>query len=128
MGALLNWMRRDRAERSLDAGIYGVVAWYVGQRTTEIGVRLAMGASRRQGVAEVLRQTLGPVAFGLVAGVGAAAALARSVQGLLFEVSPLEPALLGASTAALAVVALAASALPARRASLVSPAEAMRGA
>jgi putative ABC transport system permease protein len=109
-------------------GIYGVVAWYVGQRTTEIGVRLAMGASRRQVVAEVLRQTLGPVVLGLVAGVGAAAALARSVQGLLFEVSPLEPALLGASTAALAVVALAASALPARRASRVSPAEAMRGA
>ena len=109
-------------------GIYGVVAWYVGQRTTEIGVRLAMGASRWQVMAEVLRQTLRPVALGLAAGVAVAAALAQSVQGLLFEVSPLEPALLGASTATLAVVALAASALPAHRASRVSPAEAMRGA
>jgi predicted permease len=109
-------------------GIYGVVAWYVGQRTTEIGVRMAMGASRRQVVIEVLRQTLGPVALGLVAGVAVAAGLAQWVQGLLFEVSPLDPALLGASGATLALVSLAAAALPARRASRVSPAEAMRGA
>jgi putative ABC transport system permease protein len=109
-------------------GIYGVVAWYVGQRRTEIGVRMAMGASRWQVIAEVIRQTLRPVVLGLVAGVAVAALLAQSVQGLLFEVSLLEPVLLAASTATLALVALAASALPAERASRVSPAQAMRGA
>jgi len=109
-------------------GIYGVVAWYVGQRTTEIGVRMAMGASRARVVRGVLGQTLGPVALGLAIGVVVAASLARSVQGLLFQVSPLEPALVAASTATLAIIALIASAVPARRASRVSPAEAMRSA
>jgi putative ABC transport system permease protein len=107
-------------------GIYGVVGYFVGQRTAEIGVRVALGAHRREIVGMVLRQSLGPVGFGLAAGLVVSAALARYVQSLLFEVSALDPLMLSGAAIGLALVAAVACALPARRASRISPVTALR--
>jgi putative ABC transport system permease protein len=75
----------------------------------------------------VMRQSLGPVAAGLIIGLVAAAALARFVQALLFDVSALDPVMLTGAAAALAVVATAASVIPARRAAHIDPVIALRG-
>ena len=108
-------------------GIYGVVASFVGQRTAEIGVRMALGASRSQVVATVLGQSLVPVGAGLLIGVAAAAGLGRFIEGLLFEVSPLDPLMLAGSVLSLALVAGVACAIPAGRASRIDPVTALRG-
>jgi putative ABC transport system permease protein len=108
-------------------GIYGVVASYVGQRTPELGVRMALGASRAQVIGIVLRHSLMPVASGLALGLVAAITLGRFVEGLLFEVSPLDPLGLGAGVAVLAIVATIACAVPAGRAARIDPVTALRG-
>ena len=108
-------------------GIYGVVASFVGQRQSEIGVRMALGASRAQVVRIVLGQSLAPVATGLVAGVIAAIVLGRYVESLLFEVSPLDPVMLAGAVAGLALIAGAACAVPAGRAARIDPVAALRG-
>jgi predicted permease len=108
-------------------GIYGVVASFVGQRTSEIGVRMALGATRRQVIASVLGQSLAPVGAGLVVGLVGAIALGRFVEELLFEVSPLDPWLLAAGVVSLALVAGAACAFPAGRAARIDPVTALRG-
>jgi len=107
-------------------GLYGVISYALGQRTREIGVRIALGASR----ADILRLVLGSAAFTVIAGLagGLAATLAttRLLRALLFEVSPYDPATLALAVAALAAVALAAHWLPARRASKIDPMAALR--
>jgi predicted permease len=108
-------------------GIYGVVASFVGQRTPEIGVRMALGAGRRQVVGAVLRQNLTPIVAGLVTGLFAAIALGRFVEGLLFEMSALDPALLTAGVCVLALVSGCACAIPALRAARIDPVTALRG-
>jgi putative ABC transport system permease protein len=107
-------------------GIYGVVGYFVGQRTAEIGVRVALGAHRREIVGMVLRQSFAPVAVGLGIGLLVSVALARFVQSLLFEVSPFDPLMLCGAAAGLAAVAALACALPARRASRINPVTALR--
>ncbi len=108
-------------------GIYGVVASFVGQRTSEIGVRMALGATRAQVISIVVAQSITPVGFGLVAGLAGAIALGRFVEGLLFEVSPLDPLMLASGAVSLAIVAGAACAIPAARAARVDPVTALRG-
>jgi ABC-type antimicrobial peptide transport system permease subunit len=108
-------------------GIYGVVAAFVGQRTSEIGVRMALGATRLQVIAIVLGQSIAPVGAGLIVGVIAAVALGRFVEGLLFEVSPMDPLMLAGGVIALALVAGAACAIPAKRAARIDPVTALRG-
>ena len=83
-------------------GIYGVVASFVGQRTAEIGVRMALGASRAQVIGIVLGQSLVPVGAGLLLGLVGAVGLGRFVENLLFEVSPLDPVMLAGSVVTLA--------------------------
>ena len=78
-------------------GIYGVVASFVGQRTAEIGVRMALGAGRAQVIGIVLGQSLVPVGAGLLLGLVGAVGLGRFVENLLFEVSPLDPLMLAGS-------------------------------
>jgi putative ABC transport system permease protein len=107
-------------------GIYGVLAYVVSQRTQEIGIRLAIGASRSQVLAMVLVQGLGLAAAGLVAGLAGAFALTRLMAGLLYEVQPNDPLTFVAVPAMLLLVALLASAVPARRAVRVSPTTALR--
>ena len=107
-------------------GIYGVLSYLVGQRTREIGVRMALGASGRQVLRMVVGQGLGAVVVGLVAGAGGALALGRVVRSLLSGVSPADPVAFAVAPVVLALVALAASVVPARRASRLDPVRALR--
>jgi len=107
-------------------GIYGIVAWSVTERTHEIGVRVALGAQRRDVVAMMMRQGLTMTAIGTAAGVVAALALTRVMAGLLFGVGTADPATFVAIPILLAVVSLAACYIPARRATRVDPMLALR--
>jgi predicted permease len=107
-------------------GIYGAVAYTVEQRTGEIGVRMALGAQTADVLRLVVRQGMSPVVIGLVLGILAALALGRLITAQLYQVSAHNPALLAATSATLAIVALLACLIPARRASLVNPIEALR--
>ena len=107
-------------------GIYGVLAYLVARRTHEIGIRLAMGADRSQVVGLVLKQALPLTGSGIVAGLAAAFALSRAMQSLLYQVAPNDPVTFSLVPVALVIVALAASAIPAFRATRVSPLVALR--
>jgi len=107
-------------------GIYGAVAYTVEQRTGEIGVRMALGAQTRDVLRLVVNQGMKPVVIGLVIGILSAIALGRLIASQLYEVSAHNPALLGGATVLLAAIALLACLLPARRAALVDPVQALR--
>jgi putative ABC transport system permease protein len=107
-------------------GIYGAVAYTVEQRTGEIGVRMALGAQTRDVLRLVVNQGMKPVVIGLAIGIVSAFALGRLIASQLFEVSAHNPALLGGATVLLATIALVACLLPARRAALVDPVQALR--
>jgi putative ABC transport system permease protein len=107
-------------------GVYGVIAYSVGQRRREFGIRLALGARRSEIVGGVLRRGLGLFAAGSAAGLAASIASARVLGSLLFNVSRFDALSFAAATAILFVVALAACALPARRAAGVDPSVALR--
>jgi ABC-type antimicrobial peptide transport system permease subunit len=107
-------------------GLYSVVAYVVSQRTREIGVRMALGAAQRDVFGMVLRQGLTVALVGIAIGVAVALTLTRLMAALLFNVSPTDLLTFVAVPALLALVALLASYLPARRASLVAPLEAIR--
>jgi predicted permease len=107
-------------------GIYGVVAYSVGQRTREIGIRLALGAPRNHLLGLVLQQGLKLAAAGVVIGLGGAFALTRLLRSLLFEVSPTDPVTFVVIPLVLGAVTLVACWLPARRAAKVDPMVALR--
>ena len=107
-------------------GIYGAVAYSVSQRTTEIGVRMALGAQTGDVLRLVVNQGMKPVVIGLAIGIMAAFALGRLIASQLYHVSARNPALLGAATLLLAATAFLACLLPARRATLVDPIQALR--
>jgi putative ABC transport system permease protein len=107
-------------------GIYGVIAYTVTQRTPEIGIRMALGAQRSRVLAMVVGEAMMLTAAGIAAGLAASLLLTRLMKDLLFEVPPGDPATLGAVTATLILVALAASYLPGRRATRVDPVVALR--
>jgi predicted permease len=108
------------------AGLYGVISYSVARRTTEIGVRLALGATRGQIVGEVLAQMGSVVAAGIIIGVPLSLAGARLIESLLFGVRPGDPASIAAAILVLLVVALAGGTAPAIRAARVEPVEALR--
>jgi predicted permease len=107
-------------------GIYGLMAYVVMSRTKEIGIRVALGAQHRRIVQGVFRETFGLVVIGMVLGTFASLATTRVVASMLFGVLPRDGFALGMAALALVVVAILASALPARRASLVEPSVALR--
>ncbi len=107
-------------------GLYGVVSHGVGQRTREIGIRVALGARPADVMRLVLSSGAATVGVGLAAGVVAAVALMRFIRSVLYEVSPSDPAALAGAAAVLGLVALAAHWLPARRASRVDPVVALK--
>jgi predicted permease len=107
-------------------GLYGVMGYTVAQRTREIGVRMALGADGRRVRRMVLKQMAWMTTVGGAFGVAAALMLGRAARSLLFEVAPHDPRVLAATVVLLALVALGASYLPARRATLVDPTVALR--
>jgi putative ABC transport system permease protein len=108
-------------------GLYGVIAYSVTERRQEIGIRVALGARVADVTRLVLRQGAALTTAGVVLGIGTAVAGGRLVAGLLFGVSARDPLVFGAVATLLAVVALAASYVPAKRAAAVDPVEVLRG-
>jgi putative ABC transport system permease protein len=102
-------------------GIYGVLAYLVGQRTREIGIRMALGADRRNVLTLVLRDSVKSVLPGVLLGIAGALMLTRLLGGQLHGISPTDPLTFAAVTVLLLGVALVASAVPARRAGNVEP-------
>ncbi len=107
-------------------GIYGVLGYFVSQRSRELGIRLALGAQPRALFGLVVAQGMKPVVVGAAIGLAGAVAITTLMQSLLFGVSPLDPATYAMAAAALAAVAMAACALPALRAMRVNPLTALR--
>jgi putative ABC transport system permease protein len=107
-------------------GIYGVIAYSVAQRTHEIGVRMALGAQRRQVLRMIVLQGMGIASAGILLGVTAALAVTRVLTSLLYEVTPTDPATFAAVVVVLVMTALAACGGPALRAALVDPTIALR--
>ncbi len=107
-------------------GVYGVLAYYVSQRKREIGVRAALGATRRQLSSWVVRQSMIPIAAGVSVGVGGSLATGRLLQELLYQVQPGDPQIIAIVVALLVAVGLLASWLPARRAASIDPMMALR--
>jgi predicted permease len=107
-------------------GVYSLISYIVSWRTREIGLRLALGAQRRQIVFAVVRQSLVLAAEGCVVGLVAAIALSRVLHTFLFEVSALDPLTFSLVPVLMALVALVAAWIPARRAAAVDPMQALR--
>src|SRR5258708_7568770 len=107
-------------------GLYGVLAYVVTQRTQEIGIRMALGAQRRDVLRMVVRQGMMLSVLGVAIGLGVAVALSRVVSGMLFGISARDPLTFGVTAAVLLVVALVATYIPAWRATRVDPMIALR--
>ena len=107
-------------------GIYALISYSVSQRTQEIGIRMALGASARDVQGRIIGQTLRLATIGLVIGAGASWLLARGASGLLFGVTAADPQTFAGMVAVLTTVALVAGYLPARRASRIEPMAALR--
>jgi putative ABC transport system permease protein len=107
-------------------GIYGVLAYSVTERTHEIGLRMALGASSRDVLRMVMGNSARLIAAGLALGLGAALAVTRLMTSLLFQVSATDPLTYAGIAALLSAIALIASYLPARRAARVDPMVALR--
>jgi ABC-type antimicrobial peptide transport system permease subunit len=107
-------------------GVFGVLAYDVSQRTTEFGIRMALGASRRSVEWLVLGRGLTLAAAGLAGGLAGGLALSRTMASLLFGITPRDPAAYVAAAALLAAVAALASWVPARGATRLDPARVLR--
>lgn len=107
-------------------GIYGVISYAVSQRTREIGIRMALGAQKRELRLMFVRSALALTGIGVIVGLGAAAAVARLMRTLLFGVSPLDPMSFAAVPLILILAAALASFLPACRATAINPVEALK--
>lgn len=107
-------------------GLYGVLSYLVTQRVMEIGIRIALGAQRSQVLGLVLRDGLGPVVMGVAFGLCGGTGVGYVIRSLLYGTKPMDPVVLGAMIATLAVVAAVACAAPAWKASSVDPMQALR--
>jgi putative ABC transport system permease protein len=108
------------------AGLYGVMSYIVTQRTREIGVRMALGATRRQVLAMVVRQVGTIATIGIGVGVAGALVLTRWISSMLFGIDPADPVVYAGVAILLALVALLAAAIPSGRASRIDPLRALR--
>jgi ABC-type antimicrobial peptide transport system permease subunit len=106
--------------------LYGVTSYAVAQRTSEIGIRMALGADRRGILRMVLRSAFLQAGIGLLIGIPSAVVAGHLMASQLYHVEPWDPAVLAATTVTLAVAALLAAILPAQRAAAVEPMVALR--
>jgi ABC-type antimicrobial peptide transport system permease subunit len=107
-------------------GVYGVMAYSVAQRTSEIGIRMALGALPREVLTMILREATWIALVGITCGIGATLLSTRLVTSLLYGLHPNDPAILATSALLLALVGLVAGWAPARRAAAVEPMRALR--
>jgi hypothetical protein len=107
-------------------GLYAVIAYSVAQRTREIGVRMALGADSRRVLSQVVGQGASLTGAGLAIGLVASLGVTRVLRGLLYGVSPTDPVVFGGVATLLAVIALVACLVPARRAARIDPMAALR--
>jgi predicted permease len=107
-------------------GLFGVISYLATQRTTEIGVRIALGAQRNQVLTLILRDGMQPALIGLALGLVAGAGVTRLIQSLLYETRPLDPEIFSLVALTLIAVAAAACLIPAWRAALIDPVTALR--
>lgn len=107
-------------------GLYAVTAYSVRQRTAEIGIRMALGATSGRVLVDVLREGLRLAAIGVLLGLAGALAVTRVLSSFLYGISPTDPLTFGGMTVLLTTMALAASYVPARRAASVDPMTALR--
>jgi ABC-type antimicrobial peptide transport system permease subunit len=107
-------------------GLYGLMAYRVAQRTNEIGIRMALGASRRRILWMVGRHEVGLVGAGLLLGVPLAMAASRLTESLLFGVTTADPGTIVASVLVMTAIGVMASVIPARRATAIQPTRALR--
>jgi putative ABC transport system permease protein len=107
-------------------GLYGVLAFFVTKKVHEIGIRVALGASRGRVLRLVVSRGMALVLTGSVVGIGGALGAARLVEGMLFQVSATDPVTYGSVAGSLLLVGLVACVLPARRALKVDPVVAFR--
>jgi ABC-type antimicrobial peptide transport system permease subunit len=106
--------------------LYGVLSHQVVQRTREIGIRIAVGAHRRQVIWVVMREMIGVVAAGVMAGLAAGAAVGRFTASLLFDVKLVDPVSMAAAIAVLALTAFPGALVPALRAARLDPSRVLR--
>ena len=126
---MLTWMFQFIAVMTImiaAIGIYGIVAHTVIQRTREVGVRIALGATKPNVLQLFLKHSVLLLGMGLLMGIGGALGLSRLLSGFLYDVTPLDPATFMLAPALLVGVVLLASYIPARRATRVDPMEALR--
>ncbi len=107
-------------------GLFGVMSYVAGQRTTEIGIRIALGAKRQQVMRKMLLDGMRPAVFGLVVGLVASLEAGRLMRDLLYEIKPLDTSVFAAVAVVLFAVSAIACFLPARRASRLDPIQALR--
>jgi ABC-type antimicrobial peptide transport system permease subunit len=110
----------------VSTGLYGTYSFRVNCRTAEIGIRMALGASRSRVMAMVMRESFWVVGLGLVAGIPLTLVAVCSLESMLYEISPFDPAVFGLSIAVLILLSACAAFAPARRAASVEPIQAIR--
>jgi ABC-type antimicrobial peptide transport system permease subunit len=107
-------------------GVYGIMAYNVARRTSEIGIRTALGAQRSQILSMILRESSSLAFFGVVLGIASALALAHFIQSMLYDLTPTDPVTLVTAAALLFLVAVFAALGPALRATRIDPTTALR--
>jgi putative ABC transport system permease protein len=107
-------------------GVYGVMSWVVGQRTTEFGIRMALGASARDVVAMLLAQSLKPIVIGVVLGVAGGFGLSRAFNSMFWKMTTADPVVLGGISALMLLVGLTAAWIPVHRVTRIDPQHALR--
>jgi len=107
-------------------GVYGVMSWVVGQRTTEFGIRMALGARASDVVAMLMTQSLKPIAIGVVLGIAGGFGLSRAFNSMFWRMTTVDPLVMGAISVVMLVVALIAAWVPVRRVTRIDPQAALR--